>query len=137
MNLGHCHPAVTHAAQEQCAKVTHAQVNLGYSSAQIDLLKALLPIMPQPSLDSFFLWNSGSEAVEAAVKVARAYTKRQNIIVAKGSYHGRTNATAAMTRSKMSYSEGVGPYMPGIFTMEFPYYSQLFKPVQTLSLIHI
>ncbi|CCU97486.1 unnamed protein product [Malassezia sympodialis ATCC 42132] len=128
VNLGHCHPAVTRAAQEQCGKLTHAQLNIGFNGPQIGLLRALQPIMPHPSLDTFFLWNSGSEAVEAAVKVARMATGRPHIVVAQGSYHGRTAATAAMTRSKTLYGEGVGPLMPGVFSMAFPYYSQMCMP---------
>lgn len=131
MNLGHCHPAVTRAAQEQCGKLTHAQLNIGFNGPQIELLRLLQPIMPDPSLDTFFLWNSGAEAIEAAVKVARIATGRPNIIVAQGSYHGRTAATAAMTRSKTLYGEGVGPLMPGVFSMEFPYYSQMCMPHDT------
>jgi len=131
VNLGHCHPAVTRAAQEQCGKLTHAQLNIGFNGPQIELLRLLQPIMPDPSLDTFFLWNSGAEAIEAAVKVARIATGRPNIIVAQGSYHGRTAATAAMTRSKTLYGEGVGPLMPGVFSMEFPYYSQMCMPHDT------
>ncbi|KAF1915265.1 4-aminobutyrate aminotransferas-like protein [Ampelomyces quisqualis] len=124
VNLGHCHPKVSAAAAAQCSKITHAQVNIGFSSAQITLLKELIPILPDPSLDTVFLWNSGAEAVEAAVKLSRAATKKPNIIVMQGSYHGRTNATASMTRSKTIYGEGHGPFMGGVFATAFPYYSQ-------------
>jgi len=124
LNLGHCHPKVSAAAAEQCMKITHTQINIGFSSAQITLLKELIPILPHPSLDTVFLWNSGAEAVEAAVKLARAATKKPNIIVMQGSYHGRTNATASMTRSKTIYGEGHGPLMGGVFATAFPYYSQ-------------
>lgn len=124
VNLGHCHPKVSAAAAAQCSKITHAQVNIGFSAAQIALLKQLIPILPHPSLDTVFLWNSGAEAVEAAVKLARAATKKPNIIVMQGSYHGRTNATASMTRSKTVYGEGHGPLMGGVFATAFPYYSQ-------------
>ncbi|KAH7414513.1 4-aminobutyrate aminotransferase-like protein [Phaeosphaeria sp. MPI-PUGE-AT-0046c] len=124
VNLGHCHPKVSSAAAAQCNKITHAQVNIGFSAAQIALLKELIPILPDPSLDTVFLWNSGAEAVEAAVKLARAATKKPNIIVMQGSYHGRTNATASMTRSKTIYGEGHGPLMGGVFATAFPYYSQ-------------
>ncbi|KAN0061430.1 hypothetical protein ACQY0O_006277 [Thecaphora frezii] len=130
-NLGHCHPKVTEAAQKQCAKITHAQVNIGFSAAQLALIKELLPIMPHPSLDTIFFWNSGAEAVEASVKLARAATKKQNIIVMQGSYHGRTAATAAMTRSKTVYGEGHGPLMTGIFATAFPYYAQFGLPADT------
>lgn len=124
LNLGHCHPKVSAAAAAQCSKITHAQVNIGFSSAQIALLQELLPILPHPSLDTVFFWNSGAEAVEAGVKLARAATKKPNIIVMQGSYHGRTNATASMTRSKTIYGEGHGPLMGGVFASAFPYYSQ-------------
>jgi 4-aminobutyrate aminotransferase len=131
VNLGHCHPKVSAAAAKQCGKITHAQVNIGFSAVQIALIKELLPILPHPSLDTVFFWNSGAEAVEASVKLARAATKKQNIIVVQGSYHGRTSATAAMTRSKTIYGEGHGPLMPGVFTTAFPYYSQFGLPVDT------
>ena len=124
VNLGHCHPKVSAAAAAQCSKITHAQVNIGFSSAQIALIKELLPILPDPSLDTVFFWNSGAEAVEASVKLARAATGKPNIIVMQGSYHGRTNATASMTRSKTIYGEGHGPLMGGVFATAFPYYSQ-------------
>lgn len=67
--------------------------------------------MPHPSLDTFFLWNSGSEAVEAAVKLARTATGRQNLIVMQGAYHGRTFGAMALTKSKTVYSKGVHPLM--------------------------
>ncbi|GAB7341235.1 hypothetical protein MBLNU457_7514t2 [Dothideomycetes sp. NU457] len=124
VNLGHCHPKVSAAAAAQCSKITHAQVNIGFSATQIALLKELIPILPHKSLDTVFLWNSGAEAVEAAVKLARGVTKKPNIIVMQGSYHGRTNATASMTRSKTIYGEGHGPLMGGVFATAFPYYSQ-------------
>jgi 4-aminobutyrate aminotransferase len=131
VNLGHCHPTVSEAAAKQCLKITHAQVNIGFSAAQIALLRELVPILPHPSLDTVFLWNSGAEAVEAAVKLARAATRKQNLIVMQGSYHGRTAATAALTRSKTIYGEGHGPLMPGVFTTAFPYYSQFGTSVDT------
>ena len=107
------------------------QVNIGFSAAQIELIQHLLPIMPHPSLDTLFFWNSGAEAVEAAVKLARAATKKQNIIVMQGSYHGRTAATAALTRSKTIYGEGHGPLMPGVFATSFPFYAHFGLPVDT------
>lgn len=80
--------------------------------------------MPHKSLDTFFFWNSGSEAVEAAVKLARHATKKPNIIVMQGSYHGRTFGTMAMTRSKTIYGENYSPLMPGVFSVPFPYCAQ-------------
>ncbi|OAL33168.1 4-aminobutyrate transaminase [Fonsecaea nubica] len=123
-NLGHCHPAVTKAVQAQAAKIVHAQVNIAFQKPYLELIESLLPLMPHKSLDTFFFWNSGSEAVEAAVKLARHATKKQNIIVMQGSYHGRTFGTMAMTRSKTIYSENYGPLMPGVFSVPFPYCAQ-------------
>ncbi|KAL8648035.1 MAG: hypothetical protein Q9226_006168, partial [Calogaya cf. arnoldii] len=123
-NLGHCHPAVTKAAQSQVAKLVHGQVNIAFQKPYLELIQSLLPLMPHPSLNTFFFWNSGAEAVEAAVKLARHYTKKQNIIVMQGSYHGRTIGTMAMTRSKTIYSQGFGPLIPSIFSVPFPYCAQ-------------
>jgi 4-aminobutyrate aminotransferase len=104
-NLGHCHPAVTKAAQAQVGKLVHGQVNIAFQKPYLELIERLMPLMPHKSLDTFFFWNSGSEAVEAAVKLARQATKKQNVIVMQGSYHGRTFGTMAMTRSKTVYGE--------------------------------
>ena len=123
-NLGHCHPAVTKAAHTQISKFVHGQVNIAFQKPYLDLIQSLLPLMPHKSLDTFFFWNSGAEAVEAAVKLARHATKKQNIIVMQGSYHGRTFGTMAMTRSKTIYSEGFAPLMPGVFSVPFPYCAQ-------------
>jgi len=123
-NLGHCHPAVTKAAQAQVGKLVHGQVNIAFQKPYLDLIDSLLPLMPHKSLDTFFFWNSGSEAVEAAVKLARHATKKQNVIVMQGSYHGRTFGTMAMTRSKTVYGENYAPLMPGVFSVPFPYCKQ-------------
>ena len=98
------------------------QVNIAFQKPYLELIQSLLPLMPHKSLDTFFFWNSGSEAVEAAVKLARHATKKQNIIVMQGSYHGRTAQTMQMTRSKTIYSEGYGPLPPGVFAVPFPYF---------------
>jgi 4-aminobutyrate aminotransferase len=123
-NLGHCHPAVTKAAQDQVGKLVHGQVNIAFQKPYLELVEKLMPVMPHKSLDTFFFWNSGSEAVEAAVKLARHATKKQNIVVMQGSYHGRTFGTMAMTRSKTIYGENYAPLMPGVFSAPFPYCAQ-------------
>ncbi|KAI9046482.1 hypothetical protein LZ554_009229 [Drepanopeziza brunnea f. sp. 'monogermtubi'] len=123
-NLGHCHPAVTKAAQAQVGKLVHGQVNIAFQKSYLDLVDSLLPLMPHRSLDTFFFWNSGAEAVEAAVKLARQATKKQNVVVMQGSYHGRTFGTMAMTRSKTVYGENYAPLMPGVFSVPFPYCKQ-------------
>ena len=72
--------------------------------------------MPHRSLDSFFFWNSGSEAVEGAIKMARMITGKQNIISMQGAYHGRTMGAVAVTKSKTGYSEGTHPLMVRIIS---------------------
>ncbi|KAJ7240536.1 acetylornithine aminotransferase [Mycena rebaudengoi] len=123
-NLGHCHPKVSKAAADQCMEIVHVQCSIAFHEPYLRLIKKLLPNMPDPSLDSFFFWNSGSEAVEAAIKLARVATGRQNIICVQGSYHGRTFGAMAVTRSKTVYSAGVAPLMPGAFTIPFPFWHQ-------------
>lgn len=119
--LGHCHPAVTKAVQKQAGTLVHGQINIAFQKPYLELVESILPLMPHKSLDTFFFWNSGAEAVEAAVKLARQATKKQNVIVMQGSYHGRTFGTMAMTRSKTVYGQNFAPLMTGVFSVPFPY----------------
>lgn len=119
-NTGHCHPRVVAAIQEQAARLLHGQINIVYSPPTIALAAALREILPD-HLDSYFLSNSGAEAVEGAVKLARQTSKRPNIIVFQGSFHGRTNLAMAMTTSKTTYRVGYQPLPGGIFVAPFPY----------------
>ncbi|KAG5634204.1 hypothetical protein H0H81_002890 [Sphagnurus paluster] len=130
-SLGHCHPKVSKAAADQCLTLVHAQCSIAFHKPYLQLVERLLPMMPHPSLDSFFFWNSGSEAVEAAIKLARVATGRQHIICMQGGYHGRTFGAMAVTKSKTIYSEGVFPVMPGVFTMPYPYWHQHNLPPST------
>ncbi|KAI5119870.1 hypothetical protein M0805_000704 [Coniferiporia weirii] len=130
-SLGHCHPKVSKAAAEQCMSLVHGQVSIAYHAPYLQLIEKLLPVMPHPSLDSFFFWNSGSEAVEASIKMARLFTKKQNIIVMQGAYHGRTYGATALTKSKTGYFDGTEPLMPGVFTTPFPYWHQHGLPPST------
>lgn len=130
-NLGHCHPKVSAAAAQQCMELVHGQCSIAFTGPYLQLIEKLLPIMPDPSLDSFFFWNSGSEAIEAAIKMARTITGRQNIISMQGGYHGRTFGAMAVTKSKTIYSEGFHPLMPGVFTLPYPYWHQLGVPAST------
>ncbi|KAJ7582529.1 acetylornithine aminotransferase [Mycena floridula] len=132
---GHCHPKVSQAASDQCMNMVHAQCSIAFHEPYLRLIEKLIPVMPHPSLDSFFLWNSGSEAVEAALKIARLNTGRQNIICMQGGYHGRTFGAMSVTRSKTIYSAGVFPLMPGTFSMPYPYWHQHFLPPSTPSRI--
>ena len=118
--LGHSHPKVVSAVQEQAGKITHAQVNISFHDKQLELVSRLKDVMPK-GLDRFFFWNGGADAVEASWKLARHATGKKNLIVFKGSYHGRTFATMGMTTSKTIYSLGFGPFVPGVYVTPFPY----------------
>ncbi len=121
-NTGHCHPKVVAAAQEQVGKLIHAQVNNYYHLPLIDLTDAFLEIVPDPSFECFFFSNSGAEAVESAMKLARHATKRPNIITFQGAFHGRTNQTMATDTGHHIYRAGYAPLASGIHVAPFPYY---------------
>jgi 4-aminobutyrate aminotransferase len=121
---GHCHPKVAKAVAEQAYQLSHGQITIAYHEPMLKLIKKLLPLVPK-SLDSFGFFNSGAEAVENAVKLARHATKRQNVIVFQGSFHGRTMGAMSLTRSKTVYSAGFGPLPSGVFVAPYPYRSQL------------
>src|SRR4030066_173913 len=78
------------------------------------------PIVPT-SIDGFFFTNSGAEAIEGAIKLARQATGRPNVVVFQGSFHGRTVGTMSLTTSKTIYRAGYQPLMPGVFVAPFPY----------------
>jgi 4-aminobutyrate aminotransferase len=118
-STGHCHPKVVAAIAEQAGRLIHAQVNI-YRHGLLERLGArLAEVCPDP-IDTFFFANSGSEATEGAVKLAKQVTGRPNIIVFTGSFHGRTHLTMAMTTSKTAYRAGHGPLPSGIFVAPFP-----------------
>lgn len=119
-NTGHSHPRVVKAIQDQAANLLHGQINIVVSPAVIELSERLNGITPA-NIDCFFFSNSGAEATEGAVKLARQATKRQNLIVFQGSFHGRTAQTMAMTTSKTVYRAGYQPLPGGIFVTPFPY----------------
>ena len=119
-NTGHCHPKVVRAIQEQAAKLLHGQVNIIFHPPLLELAEELRTIVPQ-GLDCFFFSNSGAEAVEGAVKLARHATGRPNVIVFQGSFHGRTALTMALTTSKTIYRAGYQPLPAGGFVAPYPY----------------
>lgn len=119
-NTGHSHPKIVKAIQEQAGKLLHGQTNVVYSRPLLELVDRLRTVVPE-RLDGFFFSNSGAEAVEGAVKLARQATGRRNIIVFQGSFHGRTNQAMAMTTSKTVYRAGYQPLAAGVFVAPFPY----------------
>jgi len=120
VNTGHCHPRVVAAAQEQIGKIIHSQLNVIYHKPVLELVEELKPVVPK-ELDTFFFSNSGAEAVEASIKLARHATKKQNIITFTNSFHGRTVGTMSLTNSKIIYRNQYGPLMAGVHVAPYAY----------------
>eukprot|EP00201_Polytomella_parva_P023934 CAMPEP_0175046636 /NCGR_PEP_ID=MMETSP0052_2-20121109/5141_1 /TAXON_ID=51329 ORGANISM="Polytomella parva, Strain SAG 63-3" /NCGR_SAMPLE_ID=MMETSP0052_2 /ASSEMBLY_ACC=CAM_ASM_000194 /LENGTH=453 /DNA_ID=CAMNT_0016310405 /DNA_START=80 /DNA_END=1439 /DNA_ORIENTATION=+ len=122
-STGHSHPRVVAAVQRQAARIVHAQQNIFAAHDQmVEFLPLLHSVLPYNSqLNHVLLANSGAEAVENAVKVARAATGRPHVIAFDGGFHGRTMGTMALTSSKNVYKKGFGPLMPGVLTAPYPY----------------
>ncbi len=119
-STGHCHPRIVDTLKKQSEKLIFGQLNTVYHPVVVDLIEELKSVVP-PALDTFFFSNSGAEAVEAAVKLAKHATKKQNIIVFQGSFHGRTHLAMSMTTSKTGYRKCYQPLIPGIFATPYPY----------------
>jgi len=119
-NTGHCHPRVVEAIREQAGLFLHAQANIVIHQPMLQLIAELRTVVPA-SIDGFFFSNSGAEALEGAVKLARAATGKPNIIVFQGSFHGRTGLTMALTTSKTIYRSLYQPLPAGIFVAPYPY----------------
>jgi 4-aminobutyrate aminotransferase len=119
-NTGHCHPHVVAAIRQQAGNLLHGQANIVWHPPLIQLVEELQTIVPS-HIDGFFFSNSGAEAVEGALKLARGATGRTNVIVFQGSFHGRTVGTMSLTTSKTIYRAGYQPLMPGVFVAPYPY----------------
>lgn len=119
-STGHCHPDVVAAAREQVGKIIHAQYTTVMHKPLLELTEKLGDVLPA-GLDSVFYANSGSEAVEAAIRLARMATKRPNIVVFQGGFHGRTVAAASLTTAGTKFSAGFAPLMAGVHMAAFPY----------------
>ena len=119
-STGHCHPRVVAAAQEQVATLIHGQYTTVMHQPLLRLTERLGNVLPA-GLDSLFFANSGSEAVEASVRLARQATGRPLIIAFDGGFHGRTMGAAALTTSGAKIRAGIGPMMGGVEFAPFPY----------------
>jgi 4-aminobutyrate aminotransferase len=119
-NTGHCHPRVVEAIRQQAGLLLHGQANIAWHPPLLQLVAELQTIVPA-HIDGFFFSNSGAEAVEGALKLARSATGRTNVIVFQGSFHGRTVGTMSLTTSKTIYRAGYQPLMPGVFVTPYPY----------------
>ena len=118
-STGHCHPKVVEAAQRQVATLIHGQYTTVMHRPLLDLVDRLGDVLPI-GLDRTFFANSGSEAVEAALRLSRQATARPNVVVFHGGFHGRTVAAASMTTSGTKFRSGFGPIMGGVVIAPFP-----------------
>lgn len=122
LNVGHAHPRVVEAIKKQSEKYLHGMFNIVTHKGYVELAEKLSAIAPVKKAEKakVFFANSGAEVNENAVKIAKTYTGRSNIIVFSGAFHGRTLLTMSMT-SKKAYTKGAGPLANGIFRADFPY----------------
>lgn len=118
-NIGHNHPAVVDAIKAQAGRLIHAG-SIFYYDPLFDLVERLSSITP-PGMERFFFSNSGSEAVEGAIKLARYVTGRQGIISFSGAFHGRTMGAVSLTSSSVKYRTRYHPMMPSVYHAIYPY----------------
>lgn len=124
VNVGHNHPNVIAAAKEQMERQVHGAVGVTLHESVLRLAEKLPEILPG-SMDMFFFGNSGSEAVEGTIKLARNITKRPGIIAFTGSFHGRTFGAASITASKAVYRTSLEPFLASVYFVPYadPYHS--------------
>jgi 4-aminobutyrate aminotransferase len=120
-STGHCHPEVVKAIQAQAAELIHMSGTDFYYEHMTILAERLSRIAPMPGPHKFYYGNSGAEAVECALKVARYHTGRQNIISFLGAFHGRTMGALSVTGSKPQQKRRFAPFVPGVQHIPYPY----------------
>jgi 4-aminobutyrate aminotransferase len=123
-NTGHSHPRVVAAIAEQAAKIIHAQQNILYHQPGLDLHERLprtFPGLAHGEEAALFLSNSGAEAIEASVKLAKYATRRPGIIAFRGGFHGRTHAAMSLTSSGVKYRGHYEPLLAGVHFAPYPY----------------
>jgi 4-aminobutyrate aminotransferase len=120
-STGHCHPEVVAAIQKQAAELIHISGTDFYNEPLTDLADRLSAVAPMPGPHKFFYGNSGAEAVECALKLARYHTGRQNVIAFLGAFHGRTMGALSLTASKPQQKRRFGPMLPGVTHIRYPY----------------
>lgn len=121
VNVGNAAPLVVQRVQEAVAAFTHTNFTTAPYMGYIEVCEALNRLTPGNFKKKSILQNSGAEAVENAIKIARHYTKRPAIVVFEHAYHGRTNLTMALTAKNVPYKEGFGPFANEIYRMPMPY----------------
>lgn len=121
LNVGHSHPRVVRALQEQASQFIHTGFNVMMYESYINLAERLCQLAPGDFDKQAAFFNSGAEAVENAVKIARKYTKRQGVISFTRGFHGRTLMTMTMTSKVKPYKFGFGPFAPEVYKAPYPY----------------
>src|SRR5690348_15321775 len=119
-STGHCHPHVVAAIQKQAAELIHMSGTDFYYENMVTLAERLSNIAPMPGPHKIYYGNSGTEAVECALKLARYHTKRQNIIAFFGAFHGRTMGALSLTASKPPQKRRFAPLVPGVTHVRYP-----------------
>ena len=120
-STGHCHPEVVKAIQDQAAELIHMSGTDFYYESLVTLSNRLSGIAPMPGPHRFYYGNSGAEAIECALKIARYHTGRQNIIAFFGAFHGRTMGALSLTASKPQQRRRFSPLVPGVTHVRYPY----------------
>ena len=121
MNVGHSHPKVVAAIRDQAEKFTHTCFQVVMYDGYVRLAEKLCRLVPGEFSKMAIFANSGAEAVENAVKVARHYTKRQGVIAFANAFHGRTYLAMTLTSKVMPYKAGFGPFMSEVYRMPYAY----------------
>jgi 4-aminobutyrate aminotransferase len=119
-STGHCHPEVVAAIQKQAAELIHMSGTDFYYESMVTLAERLSKIAPMKGPHKIYYGNSGAEAVECALKLARYHTKRQNVIAFLGAFHGRTMGALSLTASKPQQKRRFGPMLPGVTHVRYP-----------------
>jgi 4-aminobutyrate aminotransferase len=117
--LGHAHPRVTAAIHEQVDRLMGPVHAIGFAESTVTLGRMLADTFPDP-LDTVLFLNSGSEAIDGAIKLARRVTGRPAIIAFRGAFHGRTIGATSVTSSNLNYRRGYEPLLPGVYQVPFP-----------------
>jgi 4-aminobutyrate aminotransferase len=120
-STGHCHPEVVAAIQKQAAELIHLSGTDFYYELMPQLAERLSAVAPMPGPHKFYYGNSGAEAVECALKLARYHTKRQQVISFFGAFHGRTMGALSLTASKPQQKRRFSPMVPGVTHVRYPY----------------
>jgi 4-aminobutyrate aminotransferase len=119
-STGHCHPEVVAAIQRQAAELIHMSGTDFYYESMVTLAERLSKIAPMPGPHKIYYGNSGAEAVECALKLARYHTKRQQVIAFLGAFHGRTMGALSLTASKPQQKRRFSPLVPGVTHVRYP-----------------